>query len=529
MKHVLSVILRVAVATLLTATAVSAQIPRTIAYQGMIAETSSGSPIPDGTHAITVSLYETLTGGTAVYSESQSVLIVKGLFNMMIGATSAIPESIDFGKQYFIGVAIDGGGELLPRTALGSVPYALRTSVAERALLADNASLAAVANRAHIVDSGTPASGDLAGVYPNPTIATNAVTGNKIADQGVALTKISKTGATAGQVLGYNGSSISWTKDGLTLPYSATTRTTQSAIEIIDSAAFSSSGTAPLLRLDSRDTSATRISLRITSNSHGTTAIDASTTGGGSVAVFSKSKDRTTGSGGTFIGPVIVAESRQGSQVTAAEFNALDTANTRPAVDIEHRGKGAGLQVDATGANIANFRRRRVTGNGSSSTSTVVRFDSTGKGFFDNGTQTGGADVAELFEPRGDVAAYEKGDVLVISTSDARCVERSSTPYSALVAGVYATKPGVILTEHTNEEEVTGHLPLGVVGVIPTKVSTENGAIHIGDLLVTSSTAGHAMRGSVRAMRRHPGCILGKALDNLDGTTGVIRVLVGVR
>lgn len=491
-----------------------AQVPHTIAYQGYIAESSTGAPISDGTHALTVTFYETLTGGTPVYSESASVLVVRGLFNMMIGTSTPIPQSVAFDKQYFVGVAVDGGAELVPRTALGSVPYAFRAGVADRALA---------------VDSGAAAGGDLSGTYPNPSLRAGAVSGNKIADDGVGLTKLSRTGADAGDVLSYNGTSVQWLKDGLTLPFSSVTKARQSAIEIIDSAAFSSTGNAPLLRLDSRDTTSTRISLRITSNSPGTNAIDASTTGGGTVALFSKSKDRATGSGGTFIGPVIVAESRQGSEVTAAQFNALDTANTRAAVDIEHRGKGVGLQVDATGANIATFRRRRVTGPGSSSTSTVVRFDSTGKGFFDNGTQAGGADVAELFDPIGDVSAYSPGDVLVIAPESARSIAISQRPYSTRVAGVYATKPGVLLTEASNEDDVTGKLPLGVVGVIPTKVSTENGPIHIGDLLVTSPTPGHAMRGSIRAIRRHPGCILGKALDNFDGSRGVIRVLVGVR
>ena len=65
-------------------------------------------------------------------------------------------------------------------------------------------------------------------------------------------------------------------------------------------------------------------------------------------------------------------------------------------------------------------------------------------------------------------------------------------------------------------------VPVAVVGIVPCKVSTENGAIRAGDLLVTSSTPGHAMRDSNPAT----GTVVGKALQSLDEGRGVIKVLV---
>ena len=59
---------------------------------------------------------------------------------------------------------------------------------------------------------------------------------------------------------------------------------------------------------------------------------------------------------------------------------------------------------------------------------------------------------------------------------------------------------------------------------MPCKVSAENGAIRTGDLLVTSNTPGHAMKGTDPA--RMLGAIVGKALEPLEGGTGVILVLV---
>ena len=71
-------------------------------------------------------------------------------------------------------------------------------------------------------------------------------------------------------------------------------------------------------------------------------------------------------------------------------------------------------------------------------------------------------------------------------------------------------------------------MPVGVVGAIPTKVSTENGAIRRADLLVSASTPGRAMRGEDR--ERLIGAVVGKALAEFEGPgTGVILVMVNVR
>lgn len=108
-------------------------------------------------------------------------------------------------------------------------------------------------------------------------------------------------------------------------------------------------------------------------------------------------------------------------------------------------------------------------------------------------------------------------------------MRKSAEPYSPLVSGVHATKPGVILTEgNAATDNFDSKVPMGIVGVIPTKVCVENGAIKIGDLLVTSSTPGHAMKGTDRD--RMLGASIGKAMENFSGPgAGKIKVLVNVK
>ena len=79
-------------------------------------------------------------------------------------------------------------------------------------------------------------------------------------------------------------------------------------------------------------------------------------------------------------------------------------------------------------------------------------------------------------------------------------------------------------TRTVDEPTAKDEVPLAVVGIVPCKVTAENGAIRVGDLLVTSSTPGHAMKGTDR--NKMLGAVVGKALAPLDDGKGVIQVLV---
>jgi len=150
------------------------------------------------------------------------------------------------------------------------------------------------------------------------------------------------------------------------------------------------------------------------------------------------------------------------------------------------------------------------------------RVDRTGKGFFNGGTQTGGADFAEQIPVAGKESDYEPGDVLVISASADKTVERTAKPYDTAVIGVYSTKPAVLAGAPDSDDPLKG-IPVAITGIVPCKASAENGSIQRGDLLVTSSTPGHAMRAGANPPQ---GTVLGKAMQSLDSGTGTILVLV---
>lgn len=136
-----------------------------------------------------------------------------------------------------------------------------------------------------------------------------------------------------------------------------------------------------------------------------------------------------------------------------------------------------------------------------------------------------GADYAESVGVSGDRTNYLPGDILVIDPDNPGKFLKSNQPYSTMVAGIYSTQPGFVgRLEPANSETAKTEVPMAMVGRVPTKVSAENGPIKVGDLLVSSSTMGYAMKGTDHSQML--GAVVGKALGSLDSGTGVIEVLV---
>jgi hypothetical protein len=142
------------------------------------------------------------------------------------------------------------------------------------------------------------------------------------------------------------------------------------------------------------------------------------------------------------------------------------------------------------------------------------------------GFNAGGADVAE----RINVSEWvEAGCVVEIDPEHPGFFRKPSSPYSTKVAGIISTSPGVILGNNFDEatDDWEDNRPvLAIAGRVPLKVTSENGSIQIGDLLVSSSTPGVAMRGDPAACM---GAVIGKAMEQLKEGEGTIVVQVMLR
>ncbi|MDD5109088.1 MAG: hypothetical protein PHC29_06230 [Candidatus Omnitrophica bacterium] len=137
-------------------------------------------------------------------------------------------------------------------------------------------------------------------------------------------------------------------------------------------------------------------------------------------------------------------------------------------------------------------------------------------------------DLAEVTPVRKE-DILEVGDVVCIDQEARVRMRRSQKAYDFLVAGIVSdpNTASMVIGGDTPPEKINSindKKPIALVGRVLCKVSTENGPIEIGDLLVTSNKPGYAMKANIDKLK--PGMVLGKAMESLKDGEGKIVVWV---
>jgi hypothetical protein len=131
-------------------------------------------------------------------------------------------------------------------------------------------------------------------------------------------------------------------------------------------------------------------------------------------------------------------------------------------------------------------------------------------------------DVAEWVDS---AEPLEVATLVVIDSLATNRVTAAEHAYDYRVAGAVSAQPGVVLGEPG-----AGRVLIAQSGRVRVKADATHGAIHPGDILVSSQTRGHVMRSTpikINGQLIHrPGTVVGKALQALPGGRGEILVLL---
>jgi len=490
-------------------------------YQGRLLDPTTGQPKTDGAYQMSFSIYDSSTGGAALWSETKSVNVSKGLFTVLLGDSSPLAPAIFNGQDLWLGVSVGADPEMTPRQRLAHVAYAIYAENANNANLVGGQPAGAFAaiSHSHLGETWTGQDNPLTinGSFAGPSLLVD----NSGAGDGLFVKAVGESGIDVRNNSGY--ATIYAENSGPANTIYAQNYSQYASIYV------NNTGTGNGVGIDSV----------------GGNGIYA---GNNSVYAAVYGKNAGAGPGGWFTtyagGSILVAEeevtpgafnvrfsvSRDGDVYADRAFNSngADFAEMLPAAgglepgDVLVIGPQGTLQRSstpnaATVAGIYSTKPGIVGGWNATEGAAAGAMQGATQGAVQGAAAVGG-------NPAGNRAPEDgSGDT---KATEAVTSQASAETQPSVIAAPKTAQPDPYAVAYAQQ----GKVPLALVGVVPVKVSAENGAIQPGDLLTTSTTPGHAMKatpvdlGGIPIYR--PGTIIGKALTPLTEGTGVITVLV---
>lgn len=109
-----------------------AQVPGQLNYQGRLTALD-GRPVADGAYAFTFSIFDAPSGGTQLWTESQSaVQVTNGIFSVLLGGVTPLTPEVFAAPNRYLEITV--AGEIItPRTQLTSVAFAQRVGTIDGA------------------------------------------------------------------------------------------------------------------------------------------------------------------------------------------------------------------------------------------------------------------------------------------------------------------------------------------------------------------------------------------------------------
>jgi hypothetical protein len=467
----------------------AAEVPGKIDFQGRLTGTT-GTPV-SGTKNFTFSVWDSLSGGSQLWTETQSnVSVANGVFNVKLGNSNQISADLFSATTRYLQIQVESE-TLSPRQQLITVPYAFYSMKSYG-----------------VVDSAITSGSIVNNTIIRDDIANDVVSNTLVANLNADLVDGQHASSFLSTAGGWLNGPVSF-GDGYSL-YIGTAGTgylnvgggTVGVLKVGTGGSGQIEVGTNYFYMDADDLMNKGTNLYLQRKNQG-----AATAG---QVVLGDAATRTDFyiTKGTM---VFLLDSVNGS---IRESNSLcfDAWNATPSQSEFEGGWNINARWDGSYYNLRFYR----------STGVHFRFRHDGTAFCTVAWTNGGADYAEVFPVKE--TTLEPGDVVVIDPDDKNKLKRATNANATNIAGVISTKPGVVGNWPGTE---TNELPSGqkivsLMGQVPCKVTAINGPIKSGDMLTSSSIPGYAMKSTELKL----GTIVGKALEPLESGTGKINILV---
>lgn len=107
---------------------VMAQVPTTINFQGKLTNLA-GVP-SNGNFSVVFSVWDSASGGSQLWTETQPVSISNGIYNVTLGTGTALSTDIFTSSGTWLQIKVGSDQPMTPRIKFNAVPYALKTQLA---------------------------------------------------------------------------------------------------------------------------------------------------------------------------------------------------------------------------------------------------------------------------------------------------------------------------------------------------------------------------------------------------------------
>ena len=462
-----------------------AQVPERISYQGLVLDQNQAA-LEDGAYRVTFRLYagDDATG-PVLWSETQTVSVEGGLISTMIGAERAL--DLPFDEPYALTIQLEGQPES-GRMALSSSAYAfLARNVPDSTVVRSISGLQDVVELVagegiSIQQRGNQiifsAAGGLKGYGPDDVGADDVV--KSIRAGGLSEEEDEQAIEQLLETLGGGGSNT-----GLDAAYDA------GRVVTLDDGKIVLFGTS-VIGLELRDSD-----MLIRDGSGDNANLRLRVDGTSTLQVYYVEIDAASG-----------------------DFRVSNTTSGDTPLRMAKTAINNLMALDGSEVKLATDKIILDTD-----------FSGDGRVITEELEITGGSDLSETFDVSGGygVTTPEPGMVVSIDPSNPGRLIVSGTAYDRMVAGVVSgaggIETGLIMGQEGSVAD--GSVPVALTGRVYVWVDAAYGPVSPGDLLTTSSTAGHAMK--VSDYDRSRGAILGKAMTELREGRGLVLMLVSLQ
>jgi len=107
-----------------------AAVPKQINYQGFLTD-PDGDPVLDGDYSMAFKIYDAPIGGTLLWSETQTVTVTEGKYNIILGELTPIPPDILDDNRY-LGITVAPDSEMTPRLKITSTAFSIKAGDAHK-------------------------------------------------------------------------------------------------------------------------------------------------------------------------------------------------------------------------------------------------------------------------------------------------------------------------------------------------------------------------------------------------------------